>query len=105
MNTSQFWTDTEDATLLDLAERGATAAEMTTVLRGRSTQAIRTRRRDLGRGPGHKTAQTSKAPLLQRIAALDATIAAAMAERRVDWDLVDVLLQGLEYLRWKAGQV
>jgi hypothetical protein len=104
MNIESLWTAAEETILVEAVAAGLTNPQIAELLPGRSISAIRARRRRLGRGQGHTTPTTGRLPLLERIVALEQTIAAALVEVRQDWDYIDQLLQGLAYFRWKGGR-
>lgn len=101
--TRYFWTPVQDTVLQRMAADGATNAAIADAT-GRTIGSVRRRRQETVGKRQRRGKTKGPAPLVKRIAALEATIDAEMAERRPDWDRVDELLSGLEYLTWKAAQ-
>lgn len=97
------WTATEDAIFRQMDAAGATNTEIAAALPARSVGAVRRRRQEvIGKRPRHGKNKPAS-PIERRIATLEATVTAAMHEKRVDWDLVDEYLGGLESLRRRGG--
>lgn len=92
------WTPAEIARMKAAAQAGQSTADIARML-GRSEPVVRRMRLDHECAGRVGVGEQPMAPVSQRVQVLQATIDRAMAERRVDWDLVDQLIGGWEYLK------
>lgn len=96
--TRRHWTVDEETIFQRLDQAGATHEKIAAALPSRTISAIRRRR--TGAVKQYRGGTTKPAaPVSRRIVTLEATIDGALQERKVDWELVDQLLGGLEQLK------